>query len=167
MHPRFRGHRYFVMTQQPTLGQALKLPSVLTTQSSLMGPPHLLSTFPICQLKYLELNLVGHTGMTNCALVKLFPVALCFFLHLVSAMTDLQLLYNWFWSYSPIPDSFPFYASVFSLTGRTRPPVATDQHRIHLITGFSLGQENWSRDFPKHNIRYQLLHPPTIRIQMT
>lgn len=67
VHPRFRGHRYFVMTQQPTLGQALKLPSVLTTQCSLMGPPHLLSTFPICQLKYLELNLVGHTGMTNCA----------------------------------------------------------------------------------------------------
>lgn len=65
--PRFRGHPCSVMTQQPTLGQALKLPSVLTTPCGLMGPPHQLSTFLICQLKYLELNLVGHPGMTNCA----------------------------------------------------------------------------------------------------
>lgn len=100
-------------------------------------------------------------------LVKLSSVTLCFFLCLVSAMTELQLLYNWVWSYHSIPDFFPFYASVFSLTGRIRPPVATDQHRIHLITGFSLGQENWSRDFLKQIVRYQLLHTPTIQIRTT
>lgn len=36
----------FVMIQQPTLEQALKLPSVLTTQWGLMGPSHQQSTFP-------------------------------------------------------------------------------------------------------------------------
>lgn len=56
------------MIQQPTLEQALKLPRVLTTQWGLMGPFHQLSTFPVClQFKHLELNLVGHTGMTNYA----------------------------------------------------------------------------------------------------
>lgn len=58
----------FVMIQQPSLEQALKLPSVLTTQWGLMGPSHQPSTFPVClQFKHLKLNLVGHTGMTNYA----------------------------------------------------------------------------------------------------
>lgn len=54
------------MPQQPTLEQALKLPSVLTTQWGLVRPSHQLSTSPVClQFKHLEMNSVGHTGMTN------------------------------------------------------------------------------------------------------
>lgn len=56
----------FVMPQQSTLEQALKLPSGLTTRWGLVGPSPQPSTFPVClQFKHLALNSVGHAGMTN------------------------------------------------------------------------------------------------------
>lgn len=113
MPPRFRGHRYFVMTQQPILGRAQKLPSVLTTQCGRMGPPHQLSTLLIWQLKYLDLNLVGHTGMTNCAWSSYSPLpSVSFFVWFLPWLNSSFYIIG-FGAIIPFRISFPFM-QVFS-----------------------------------------------------
>lgn len=136
----------FVMIQQPTLEQALKLPSVLTTQWGLMGPFHQQSTFPVClQFKHLELSLVGHTGMTNYAWPSYSQ--LCY----ASFSSSYTICFG---AIIPLQISFPFMqVSSHSLsrstqlllsTKATSPPLL---HRIYLIVGLSLSQEFYETQY--------------------
>ena len=152
------------MIQQPPLRASSQIDRCGDNPGVLLGSAHQLSPFPRClQLQHPELNSAGHSRMTNRAWLRYSELSLCFFLQLVSAMMDLQLLYIWFWTHNPIID-FPPFMQVFShRLGQICLSIAIDPrsrpHCSHTVGGLSLSQKYQTRTFLKHSVRQQPVLP--------